>query len=109
MESLILAFIAGVCGKAFRDTIAHHYDRSIFKSLDCKWIESDWRNKPQYPNWRYFIPPLWDGWHFGDFVSVVGLAISIYLNPALIIYSLIMFYTSFTLFYHYIFIKKEKK
>jgi len=56
-----LIFLAGTCN-AIQDTIAHHWDTSIFARIRSdfwrRWFQSDWRNRPGHPIWF-----LWDAWH----------------------------------------------
>jgi len=107
---LIFGMLAGFF-KAVRDTIAHHWERSIFNEIKNvrlrEWLRSDWKDKPDH-----FIAPLWDGWHFSDFCSYVsfcGLAYyaSCYGNwfRASFIFLALMLIT-FTIFYHKIFVRE---
>lgn len=71
---VLFTFLGAMHGtsKAFRDTIDHHWGRSIFALVKTQWLyvwlRSDWTEKPEH-GWRSKIPPLWDGWHFGDFLT----------------------------------------
>lgn len=70
MDAIVVIFFLGVLhgfGKALRDTVAHHFLRSIFATATGRtwvWMRSHWRDKP-----AHWIAPLWDAWHFGDFLT----------------------------------------
>jgi len=113
---IILAFLAGIA-KAGRDTIAHHWDRSIFFRIDSdfwrNWFLSFWQDKPHHPIWF-----LWDGWHFFDTLEKVCYFAIILLTltkptmfPMAGIWSISliagMVMVGFNLFYHWIFIRRE--
>jgi hypothetical protein len=70
---VLFGFLAGV-GKAGRDTIAHHWERSVFFRIKSvfwfRWFSSDWRLRPSHPFWF-----LWDGWHGFDSLSILGLGL----------------------------------
>ena len=57
-------------GKALRDTVAHHFGNSVFHKVKSHafyvWLRSDWQDKP-----KHIFVPLWDAWHFGDFLTIV--------------------------------------
>ena len=113
---IILAFLAGIA-KAGRDTITHHWDRSIFFRIDSdfwrNWFLSFWQDKPSHPIWF-----LWDGWHFFDtlekvcYLSIVLLTAT---KPIIfpmagiwyiaIIAGIVMI--GFNLFYHWIFLTRS--
>lgn len=67
VATLALAGLQGA-GKALRDTVAHHFPQSVFNKIRWqwlwKWFRSDWRDRPSH-----IIIPLWDAWHFGDFIA----------------------------------------
>jgi len=70
MIEIFLGFLSGL-GKATRDTITFHWGWSIFNRIKNEkireWFESKYENRPKHP-----ISPLWDGWHFGDFLANAG-------------------------------------
>lgn len=111
---MLLFILGGILAgffKAVRDTIAHHWERSVFNEIKNirfrEWLQSDWRNKP-----NHFIAPLWDGWHFSDFCSYASfceLAFYASLNQDYF-RSTFVFLTvmlgSFYVFYHKIFVRE---
>ena len=110
---VICLFIGGVA-KALRDTCTDHFDISIFSLIKdefwYKWFKSHWKDKPGKDNWRYYFPFLWDGRHFGDALSYFPWAfLAVYsmltqLRFLGLITYLVIFFVSFTLFYHRIFL-----
>lgn len=103
---IILGFLGGIA-KAMRDTIAHHFERSVFSGFSgfwFKWFLSYPGNKPTHPIWF-----LWDGWHFADNFQILMflLAISSGLNWLDAIVFGICFGLAFRVFYHHLFLNKE--
>jgi len=113
---IILAFLAGIA-KAGRDTITHHWDRSIFFRIDSdfwrNWFLSFWQDKPSHPIWF-----LWDGWHFFDTLEKVCYLWIVLLTATkpiifpmagiwyiAIIAGMVMI--GFNLFYHWIFLTRR--
>ncbi|KKK85820.1 hypothetical protein LCGC14_2769380 [marine sediment metagenome] len=122
MTSLIL-FIVGGSLNAVQDTLADHWEESIFKKWGWDkefWHKaSSWKRKYWLPSW---IPDAWtDGWHIIKFLKLVcyGLAIVFY-QPLIQIWILPVWSTDFiiigmgrnltmSLFYYKILrVKKEK-
>ena len=103
---LFLMIIAGI-GKAMRDTISFHWDRSVFSKIKNerwrRWFESDMNRRPDHPIWF-----LWDGWHFGDTLSYVGifLAIIFVITWWQVIMCAALFGILFQLFYQIIFLAR---
>ena len=113
---VILALFAGIA-KAGRDTIAHHWDGSIFDRIRSNfwrnWFLSFWQDKPSHPIWF-----LWDGWHFFDtlekvcYLSIVLLTATkpiIFPMAGIWYIALIagMVMVGFNLFYHWIFLTRR--
>jgi len=115
---MILFFIGLLAGamKALRDTIAHHWDRSIFSKIKNdkirKWFESKYENRPKLPEILSF---LWDGWHFGDFFSYallfIGMGIFCLLFNILFILNIILciigFISGFQVCYKVLFLSES--
>jgi hypothetical protein len=117
---IILGLIAGIA-KAGRDTIAHHWDSSIFNEIRHagwrKWFMSWYLNKPDHPIWF-----LWDGWHCFDtlekacYLSIILLTATkrfetnslIATNWSLVIVVALGAIVGFNLCYHWIFIHREE-
>lgn len=96
----LLGFLHGMA-KAMRDTIDHHWGRSVFNEVKkewlYKWLQSDWTERPK-TGWRAKMPPLWDGWHFGDFLTaLLPIAAAFYGLSAGLDAGLIVFYVFFTI------------
>lgn len=115
-ETFRFAFIAFLSGilKALRDTVAHHWDKSIFKLIEYEplfqWFESDWQRKYEFPFWRLYAPFI-DAWHFGDFFSyvLIGLgytfaAKKMYIEWYHHLIFLLSWLLGFNLFYTYLFV-----
>ena len=106
---ILFAFLAGIC-KAIRDTVAHHWEISIFAGIKSKvirnWFQSDYKNKPRHVIWF-----LWDAWHFSDTLSYVAFIPIILLADQWheIAIVLCAFYLAFNLFYSEILISKDAK
>ena len=75
--ALVLVFIAAA-SNAVMDTLAHHYNKSVFLGLDEKFWKPgvSWRRKYEISRW---IPDsLSDGWHIFKTLMIfalVGLAL----------------------------------
>jgi hypothetical protein len=71
---ILLGFAAGT-SKAVRDTVAHHWSRSIFSRIRSRrwniWFASKWELRPDHPVWF-----LWDAWHFFDSLEILCLIFS---------------------------------
>jgi len=96
--------VAAVC-KALADTLAHHFDTSVFKKKDPKF----W-NQPVSADHAKIIAfgYKWDAWHITNSVMIIGFISAIYFNPALPWYYTIpaggaIFNAVFNLFYNKIF------
>jgi len=103
----ILIFLAGVFN-AVQDTIAHHFESSIFNRIKSerwkRWFKSDWQDKPSHPFWF-----LWDAWHFFKTLERICYLIIIFLitgNWFVALGCLVFLGFGFNLFYHHFLIRK---
>ncbi len=130
--SIILLVLGGI-GKAIRDTLAHHFEKSIFKNLNpyfwnpvlsCnnKWKGGNKINGEKFFQSSNLLVALTEGWHVGEFINVnflISGTLLIVLKLNLIyglnlgfIYGLIVsrvtYGVSFFIFYKFILIKNKK-
>lgn len=100
---VILVGLTGLAGfaKAIRDTIAHHWERSVFNFISNEflreWMRSDWRNRPHHCIWF-----IWDGWHFAESILYASLFSMMLLRCGIwdVGFGIAAFGLSFNLWYH---------
>ena len=98
---LIMAGVITGTGKAVRDTIDHHWGRSVFMLIENdrvrQWFRSDWTQRPNHPLWF-----LWDGWHFSDTLSYASLLFLFVFAESIIHVALvaIVIMATFKILYH---------
>jgi hypothetical protein len=101
---ILLGFIVGIL-KAVRDTIAHHFDISVFHNLPgwlYQFMQSDPMNSlVQFTVFNY--PVRIDGWHVSDWLLIGCLFI---LSECKSVWRFAIFVISatlaFVLFYHHL-------
>jgi hypothetical protein len=113
--AVILGIIAGL-GKGIRDTLAHHYENSIFSRYNPNFWNptlsgsNKWKNGDRKQGERFFLSStllvvLTEGWHIGEFINVLFIICStslftIQFGLIGVIISRVVYGLSFTLFYH---------
>lgn len=84
----ILSSIISGIGKAIRDTLAHHFERSIFKDLNPLFWNpvlsgnNKWKNGDRNQGEKFFLSTtLWvsltEGWHIGETINVLFLVLGV--------------------------------
>lgn len=84
----ILSSIISGIGKAIRDTLAHHFERSIFKDLNPLFWNpvlsgnNKWKNGDRNQGEKFFLSTtllvsLTEGWHIGETINVLFLVLGV--------------------------------
>ena len=108
-----LLWILAAVANSVQDTLAHHFDRSVFALIHNEalreWFRSDWIQK-----YKYFLG-IYDGWHTFKalmLVSIVGAIITFpdfskrIKNVPLAIFLILVWWIVFELFYSEILLVK---
>ena len=113
----LLLFFAALC-KSICDTLAYHFESSIFKGVNDKWFDASksWNNKNTWSKNKFITlllrSPLvfiTDGWHFFGmlervfFFSCIAFPITWYFIPLYFI----GFISTFHVFFTYVFTKNK--
>jgi hypothetical protein len=107
--SIVFILIAALFD-AMRDTIQHHFKKSIFNCKNQKW--NDFFNM-EVSNKKDFIPYTkyrFDGFHVSKSLSIIFLVLAIVgFNLLLVILFGCLWILSFNLFYNDIFLHQKKQ
>lgn len=113
----VLVFLSALC-KAICDTLAYHFDGSIFKGVNDQWFDASksWNNKNTWSKNKFITlllrSPLvfvTDGWHFFGMLervflfTCIAFPITWYFIPVYFI----GFITTFHIFFTFAFKKKS--
>lgn len=84
---ILSSTISGI-GKAIRDTLAHHFERSVFKDLNPLFWNpvlsgnNKWKNGDRNQGEKFFLSTtllvsLTEGWHIGETINVLFLVLGV--------------------------------
>jgi len=77
MIALILISIAAIC-KAFSDTIAHHFDTSIFRGKNRDFWEANRVNSTAKRIFGYKV----DAWHISNSIMIIAFIVAVIINAS---------------------------
>jgi hypothetical protein len=118
---ILCSIIAGV-SKAGRDTLAHHFETSIFRNLNPMFWNpvlsgvNKWKNGDKTQGEKFFLSStLWvaltEAWHIFEMLNVFCLCVGVglmvfYMGLWGAVISRILYGIAFTIAYHYFELKK---
>lgn len=104
--SIVFMILAGI-SKSVADTISHHFYESVFSTFNPRWWnpEISWMNKGSNIFLRSILVGFTDAWHMFGTTERLALILGAFLAKDLIHLGILygVFFTTFHVFYHYIF------